>query len=634
MTLLLLLAALTTTTKAQSPPTTCPTTICYNSWPTTTNVKSVDYLIIGGGIAGSVSLFDLARADPSSSFMLVEREPDLGGNYQDIPVNIPAGYKVNDYSPPLIAGMGGMRVNLLTMLNERRLFAELNATVYFTPYRNRQVTRGKDELCDGPDAHTIFADFCSKRFIPQFTGLPPGDFSFNTYCYLTNSKKFPCNYGDHPVPRHPITGKECNRKLDGSINKSPFADPKLKCPTEACKDYPDWKSFLQAYLSPEAQVFIDDDNTGFFGDANEAHSACDYLNWVTREWNTASVVGYPVGGIQNLVKRAVQRGMSAAPKTSVYKDDAVICVRRSSTAGSGSKYEVLTKSGMVVQVNKFLILAIPAPDIEQINGNLIDDIKSKPLFKKPVGISVVTVAMQWPPGQKAWFYPLLDLKHGNYTYRAYGDKNCFARLEIVDIPANRYANVVRVVYSDFMCKDMWKQLIAESQQEDGGNGGKVLENRVMFELRSLFPQFNIPPPVRTVAKVWKNGWFYGRINSAGDATDLSNWATNPLGMNEPLCLVADGFNLYYSGWGEAALISSRNCLTTRFKNSGAIGTKLLKNYHHRDSILKDNYDLNVACPSPLKNEICGPYHYQNDGTLGAPFCAGSKGESNPVCVKW
>lgn len=218
------------------------------------NYLEVDYLVVGAGAGGGVTIDDISRAVRQNnmkkdSFAIVEINDYIGGNLKDVPIVQPPGYPSNPKTqPPLIAPMGGARVNQLTMLNERRYLSEIGANVYFTPWQNRVLARGRDVNCKKPLPGQVFSEICTSDPSIQngaFRNLSNyyQDASFAAYCYLTNSVQYPCDYGEYKIPPHPVTNKQCNKNLDGTPNTSPKADPNLLCPQDACKLYPDWREY-------------------------------------------------------------------------------------------------------------------------------------------------------------------------------------------------------------------------------------------------------------------------------------------------------------------------------------------------------------------------------------------------------
>lgn len=366
-----------------------------------------------------------------------------------------------------------------------------------------------------------------------------------------------------------------------------------------------------------------------------ANSACSYLLWTTREWQTTSVVGYPLGGLSQIPKRGVARAQARGAK--LYIKQGVRCIER-----NGSSMFTAHTDNYTFLVKKFLFLNVPAFYFQNdlgpnnIYGSVGLELARAKRMQYPQGYKVNLVSMQWPPNEPSWHYKFLDKRNGNYTPRAFGDFGCFSRFEMFDTPITRFANILRPVYSDFRCQRLWQRLIQKGQARLGTVTNNTVEahselvDTVMQELHSLFPEEIIPRPVWVAGQVWEHAWFFGSAatNDDPDMIDESifNWATEPL-TGENLCLIGESYNTRFSGWVEGTMISSRSCLTKRFPPNTGIGRQLVKIYAKRDKIIANNFDVLTKCPSPLRNEYCGPYGpYNPDGTLvGNTFCAGSKG---------
>lgn len=638
------------------------------AWPML--VKTFDYLVVGGGPGGAVTAYDLTTAllPGTVSVGVIEARDRVGGNFWDVNLVKPAGYN-NVTNAPLRIGMGGLRVNMLTLLNERRLFNELNIPLYYTPFRQWMFSRGRNMLCAAPAPSDTFTNFCSNdpKFIDEtqtntipygsaYQGLgntPLGDPSFDAWCYLTydaNLVQAPgalCNpkYGADPnsiafddiTPRHPLLNQQCNTLLDGNVNTGPLANPALKCPQEACKDYVDFKSFIEGYLSPEYAIFLEDDNVGFKGDYLGSNDACGYLNWNIREWNTASNNGMPVGGMSQLPIRAMRKAEANGAK--LFLKQPAMCIRRRVTPGS-HLYEVRTPS-YTIKVNKFLFLNLNPPDLHRVatlGGDIVDALRAKKETTVPRNVSVATVSMQWAPNAPAWFYTYvdpqtgssaMDIINGNWSLRQYGDLGCFSRLEIWDTPWHRFHNGIRVVYSDGYCQSMWDDEIrlAEARLASGMaqlEAYKFVTYRVMEELKASFPGAIIPNPVWVRGAHWEHAWSFLEPLRNMTNRQIFDFAFAPLGNSESLCLIGDAYNGRFSGHAESTLQTSRHCLTQR--TFGSLNSKLSAIYATRDAIIPNDFSALTACPSGLSNEYCGPYGpYNNNGTLHTPFCVGNTG---------
>lgn len=616
---------------------------CGGPWPT--NIIKANYLVIGGGPAGSQTAHDLTKAlnlsGSNAKVVLIEARDRIGGNFWDADLIQPVGYT----GPKLKIGMGGLRVNMLTLLNERRLCNEYNIPLLFTPFRQHMFSRGRSVLCKEPSPDQTFTDFCSysSEFIntsagSAFQGLeatvPAGDPGYDAWCFLLDSEDYTAADAGCPVvevsglPLHPLLGLVCD---------DTHSDPHRWCPRKACSHFgPDFKSFIQQYLSPEYAKLLEDDNVGFKGDYIRSFNACSYLRWQTREWNTASNNGMPVGGMSEIPKRAAKRAEEFG--ASVYLSQPATCVRR---AASGKGYEVRTPD-YTFRITEWVFAAIPNVDlhrIESLEGDIIEELRAKNETRFARNASVAVVSMQWAPNEPAWYYDYLDKVNGNWSLRQYGDLACFSRNEFWDTPYHRFHNGMRMVYSDGHCKEMWDDLIrhAEAQLATGMPLLEAYEHVtavVMEGLKQSFPGASIPMPVWVRGATWEHAWYFGEPLQNFTNSQVAEFAMAPLGNGEKIALIGDAWNTDYSGHAESAFISSRNALTQPRFATGVLQAKLNEIYAARDAIIANDFDALTACPSGLSNEYCGPYGpYKLDGTLHHPYCVGNTGaDSGYTCV--
>ncbi len=626
------------------------------------------------------------------SIGLVEKRSVLGGNVRRMNVKKPAGYD-NSYGP-LQADVSAQRVNVLTMTNERRLFTEYNITTYCTPFKNIINMRGRREVCRSPrdQAHNFqpyydcsyvdanspmdciidpadafsYGDFCTYKstFTDPITGAyrsvrtgvntsgcknydntdsgicdnsANNDPGYDAYQWLLQDNVPPAfdaqissplsptamgfNFCTGTPKVHPLTGEGCTNGVD--------------CPAQRCGNYPDYRTFVAAELSAdptrktlndEYANFMQGDNVGFAGDYEQGFGACSYINYQAREWNTASHSCYPKGGMTSLTDSMAAKAI--ANGVNVYLNEAVSCVNKSTR--SGIAYEVTTTT-KVFLVRKFLFGAIPTPTLENrtaIGGDVMTALDTKREFHRARAQEVTSVVMQWTPGSPAWFWDLFDA-NGNYSVRQYGDTGCFSRIELVDTPLHRCHNAIRAVYSDFKCRQMYKDLI---QRAEATGNWSTLTERVLMELRTVFPEQTIPAPVLVYGEIINPAWYWGKP----EYDDISNeqhaiWAAAPLGVSQPMCLIGESVHIYYQGWVEGPLRSSRQCLTTRMPE--AVKTALNAIYAARDNLVPGDGTWNshnfqdipdATGTKHFKNEVWWPYDYSAP-QLSAPgkYCAAS-----------
>jgi len=627
----------------------------------------------------------------SMSIALVEARSVFGGNLRRVNLKSPTNYD-NSYGP-LRADMGAQRINVLTLTNQRRLFNEYGIRTYCSPFRNIVNLRGRREVCRTPlDQATNFApyydcsfdtntnqlscssdptdtfaygDFCTYKstFTDPVTGAyrnvrtginvtgchnydntdagicdnqANNDPSYDAYQWLLQDNVPPAfdaqissTLSPHALDYNFCTGIPKVHPLDGSVCTNG-----VDCPAQRCLNYADYRTFVAAELStdPNYEIlnndyanFMQGDNVGFYGDYEQGFGACSYINYQAREWNTASHSCYPLGGMTSLTDAMAAKARANGVK--LYANEPIQCINKSTRPGIA--FEVATANKLFL-VRKFLFGAIPTPTLENrtaMDGDVLRALDTKREFHRARGQEVASVVMQWPPGKPAWFWDLFDA-NGNYSVRQYGDTGCFSRIELIDTPWHRCHNGIRAIYSDFKCRQLYRDLIS---QGNATGDWSELQHRVLMELRTVFPNLTIPDPILTYAEMIAPAWYWGKP----EYDDISNaqhavWATAPLGSSTPLCLTSESVHIYYQGWTEGALRSSRQCLSTRM--TGALKTALDNIYSARDASVPGDGTWNshnfqdipaFAGSKHFPNEVWWPYDYSHIPPGDSKYCKAS-----------
>eukprot|EP00558_Chaetoceros_sp_UNC1202_P003106 CAMPEP_0197238292 /NCGR_PEP_ID=MMETSP1429-20130617/4811_1 /TAXON_ID=49237 /ORGANISM="Chaetoceros sp., Strain UNC1202" /LENGTH=246 /DNA_ID=CAMNT_0042697417 /DNA_START=112 /DNA_END=849 /DNA_ORIENTATION=+ len=210
------------------------------------------------------------------------------------------------------------------------------------------------------------------------------------------------------------------------------------------------------------------------------------------------------------------------------------------------KYVVQT-ANYTINVRKFLFVAINTDDIRggKVSGDFIDAIEPQKPFQQPKASAVATVAIQWDPNSPAWFFDEFDKTGGSYSYRQFGDLDCFSRAEFIDTPYSRQQNTIRAVYSDYRCLDLWRELI---EAADSGNT-EPLQQRVLDGLCLGFPNRLIPDPVLVEGKLWESAWYFSDPLNNATVDELADFASEPV-PGESACLIGDSYASLYSAWTE------------------------------------------------------------------------------------
>ena len=556
----------------------------------------VDYLVIGAGAGGLNAAMDLGESLAAlgrmrdDAVLLLEASGRVGGRHEQVDVVAPTGYA----GPPLRMGVGGMRTNPSTLPLLRRMVEEHGVPSHCSAFRNHIFARGREALCPAPPETgcAIFTDFCSNDAVfvdkTQTDKIPYGA-AFNLEGVASDNEdpedaalQYMIGYSD----TNPATGEQCN-------NDDP--DPAKKCPSEACKHYADYRSFLQGILGLEYAEFISLSNVGFLGDQGNAINACRYIDWFEREYDTTSINCYPEGGLQAVDEKMLSRALAAGVHIA-YNEPAVAI---DGTSGGPNEFRVQTPR-RTIYVRKFLFVAINAHDIRggKVGGDFVAALEARKEFRQPKPAAVATVAVQWDPDSPAWYLDAMDKADGSYTYRQWGDLDCFARAEFIDTPYMRQQNTIRAVYSDYRCLDLWRELI---EAADAGDPAP-LRRRVLAGLRRSFPGRTVPDPVLVRGKLWEAAWYFSDPLNDATVEELATFAAAPVD-GAPACLVGDSYASKFNAWTEGAFSSAKRCLADRFVAEDG-----------------SEYDPDLAAElqrrQDARDALIAPFDFGNPGTAG------------------
>ena len=637
----------------------------------------VNELFVGGGIGGLITAADRTRtlemqsALSGKKFVLLEAQTTLGGNGKAIDLLEPEGY--TGYYGKLRADLLKQRTNILSLTNQRRERARRNMTTYATPFTNVVDCGGRRVECtpastqafttwpyyysSGPHPEDPFSwgDFCtygsaiSNNTCGAFVGLrsetnlsdcrfighdvpgmctvfPDDDPSYDTYVYLLQGNTAPpedqadcldcgdCPYTGCTDVLHPITKAACTLGVD--------------CPIDICRaNRMTWAELTAVAMSRTGGLtsnynstrFLRCDNVGFHDDYDNGYGCDSYGNYQTREWgNTASHSLYDNGTMVELVDLIQQELLDRGVEIAL--NETATCVSYSKR--QGVKFEVRTPKRIFL-VKEWLYLNTPPYWLRNssvMTGPVIKDILShREAWHPKIAKPVVTIVAQWEPGVPQWWWSsLFEYTTGNWSTRYYGDSTYVSRFEAIDSPLHRCLNALRFAYiSSGNLFTEWQDYVQQLMQS---GDQEPLKKRILRELRTMFPAdaANITEPLLVAGYIAWSPWHWGdrQYDDLSNGA-VSNWANAPLGEDVPLCVVAEAYHTYYSGWEEGAWRSSKGCLQRQ--NS----TELQAIYDERDSFLPGDgsfasdfaYVPSAFAPvdqdptKMLANEIWPPHNY-------------------------
>lgn len=606
--------------------------------------SSYDYVFVGGGIAsigGAFWLSDaLQRCGRPVSIAVIEKQNYLGGNVYDVPLVMPPAHRYDgSWGPQLRGGVGALRTTQLALGLKRRLQAQLNLTMYWSPFRNDVNMRGVRRVCADPIAKALagdptdvyaYGDFCNNDppFVDPsndasavFKGFDSFDpfvlsdagASGSVYYYILQNvphltgepdmdanNNWVFNYGG----LHPITGELCEPTGPGSLPHCPYSRSSRR----------DWKTHIELEVRNDSMLalnqnvskFMQLDNVGFTFDYENAFSARSLAEYNVYEFNTNSFNAYMPNGESTLVNAMVAKAKSRGVQ--FFVDEHVLNIETAQKPGA--LYD-LKSNKRRIRVRKYMGLNLPRfylfPNMDEdpivrfdgndLSGSIVDRLRMTREAQVPQNARALKVIVQYKPGERQWFWDLWDNVNGNYSYRQYGDSGCTSRIEIVDTPFHRCTNHITVVYSDGLCRRKWQSYIELAERT---SDYAVLRQRIHEELAAAFPELAhkmTSQPVLIKGRMFNSAWHIGRVGYDDVGSEqLAIAAAEPLGPAEHLSLIGEAYFTRRSGWEEGALRSAKRMLE-RIASIEGFEPSLAAVYDDLFDILRDK-DGGISDSSP------------------------------------
>jgi len=251
---------------------------------------------------------------------------------------------------------------------------------------------------------------------------------------------------------------------------------------------------------------------------------------------------YPDGGMSEFPRRMVQRFVAMGG--SFYPDTYITDISEDAATGG---FRLLSER-FLVEAQK-IALAFPGFDYANVQGSVVEKVRSTPEFQSSTPNPCVTVQQVWPnrfweqqPGTPVFVQGQAGTTggYGNYAH--------------VFTPSTRFTytrNVTRTVYVDDLIKvHFWQQLYATQ-------GLQGVEREAIRHMQTLMPNATIPTPIRThyyytpgIHAVQKAGSYNRGLTNAR----ILQWAaTQPVASIArcKLVLSTDTWNPKYVGWAMA-----------------------------------------------------------------------------------
>ncbi len=474
-----------------------------------TNETTVDceVAIIGGGPGGLHTAFRLGPTQ-GKNVCLIEKEGELGGRIHDVALD------EKDPSSPRV-GVGARRV----METQEVLFSlatELGITMEKPPLTADLIgARGK------------YA-FAKDDLRSQYTNLRmQQDLSVDYETWL-----------------YDVLRKGPGRASIGSAV--------------------DLRSYVRSNAGLAGYDFLRD-MSRFRADFEYPLDARGYMDYLDEEWDVCCQASYPVGGMSTFIRGMEKKATESGVR--MYKSQAVTRIERNS---KGSRYRVRSQGqggaggakNLVVNANR-LVIAVSPYWLQQIDGDIANDIKARSEFQQITGVRVVTITQWWP---EAWWAQIKDPNRAsdNNVWRAWTTDLCLNFIEIPQEPYAAAGKVTRTVYDDdIRCVQFWEDLAKQ--------GMPKLEAELLAQLNKLFngngastpASVTIPKPLKTHMHVWPDAWHWLSASATLTNSDLVNWAVQPLN-GEEVGLVGEAYYVNRSGWSDGAYKSSLRLLNDKY----------------------------------------------------------------------
>ena len=433
-----------------------------------------------------------------SKVCLLDKDKHTGGRLHGIPVN-----PKNSKSPEI--GLGGRRV-LASQEVMMNLAKELNITL--------QKPKPAEE-------------FCFARGKYQFT--------------TKNEEKdaFAKLYGGLPI-------NQSVPDYDFQLMKTLFNGPERK----SIKKHPDLKCYIESAVGEVGYKFMID-MTRFKSDYTYPLAAHHFVDWLETEYSYGYDTRYPVGGMSQFVKKLALKAQKFGAR--IFKPERIISINKDRYRG----YRLSSPQRKILADK--VIIAAPAQAFNEIQGDIIDAIRSHSPFEYILGAPVMAIT-QWY--ENAWWMRIKRISNGRRVWRAWTTDSCISSIEIPREPYLKRQKVFRTAYADDPACIQHFNFLKDSNitklEEKVRNGLKHL-----FANNGITTRIKIPKATKTVIQNWPAAWYWVKAGSPFSARYIEHWASKPL-EGENVGLASDSYLSLRAGWAEGAVLSAMQLLKRQY----------------------------------------------------------------------
>ena len=457
-----------------------------------------DYVILGGGIAGLYTAYQIVKKQPNAKLLIIEKEKRLGGRI----------YTHHDAIMDVEAGAGRFHSGQKHIL---KLIRELGLQTKLTPITSTAV----------------YVDETGKR-MNSILDAPNDIIGVYKFIENTNKAALPSPEPALMAALDNFLGKE-NLPNAGIITKILAASKTVSAESLRNQSLLD---FAKTVITPEETEFL----KASFGYYSELviMNAYDALYLIVVHLSPVHQYYVLKGGLSQMITKLEAKLMKYM-NVRILKNRTIERIRYITWKGEKS-FEIACTNVTALYFAHHCISALPKQVLEKINffrplTRVLSKIKCAPLCR------IYSKFPQVPktPEKKAhaWFKDLPKLTVNN-------------NLRMV-IPYNEEKGVIMTSYSDNKFAKYWKRL-------HDTKGIEGVNRELIPLLKTSTGIKNIPNPIKTEMFYWDCGVGYWGVGA--NSENISQFIVQPFGPNVNMFLCGEHFSAKNQQWIEGALDTS------------------------------------------------------------------------------
>ncbi|KAI8999884.1 hypothetical protein DFJ74DRAFT_697943 [Hyaloraphidium curvatum] len=333
--------------------------------------------------------------------------------------------------------------------------------------------------------------------------------------------------------------------------------------TRVLRGYTDLYDILLAKYGPEAVSYLKEVEfggfTSSFHDVDPRWSLDMFRMWGSGPSNHFRPVGGGIGNVPRLMTEELSRRGVVRMSVAMAVEKVDRCSdaeRRAAGRRGGDCYTVRTSREKTFTASR-VAFAVPPLALAKIRGAVPEDLLATPLLRHSYPDVAFKAALLFP---HAWWEPIIAANGSTgYLDGISGAGNCLGQV----VPyLGRGAKGEAALHVSYVAGDC----VALHWRHATGSGmsPSSWEAHLVRQLRVLFPQADIPAPLRSVVKLWDEGAWHmqRRTDPYLTSVEILRASAEPL-KGEPVYVVNEAFGLR-RGWMEASFESAESVVRLRF----------------------------------------------------------------------